>query len=621
MRSQWLWLFALLACALEAQGQKIVDDTTKLVDGFNKTIYVHPEQLMAGKVQGRKLDSSLAGFQETDEWLYMNGERQKNLGYIGSPQSAMFYQHGLQIGRSLGLDATKYLTYQPDSVRFYRNYNVYSRVRYNQGSFGRQWIEVEAAKNIAKNFNIGFSLRRLTAQKQIGVSTFREKGADQTAYTLHFNGSLLNNHYLLLGSLSNFKQTLTETGGILANDSTPQENLYDFDVASTQFATSGSSVERRRNFRLHNIIRIDTGLPHLVVTAGFDVYRYQFSVRGKGLNPNIAYRDYFLNSDTTNNDYQYEQIFVNPRLVQTIGPVQLQVGANIRRHLYANQKLEINRINETIYYGQGSFEIDLGRITLNAASVPGRDHSLSAELRTPWFYAMLTQAAISPTFVAQNLTSNHFLWRNNFSLEQVLHAEAGIFGAGKYFQGSVSVRNQTIKNGIFYTDAVNPRQEGGRVNTLSIKAYGRLSVGKFSWDVHAQGANPNRQDLLPQPKYFVRSSPSFLFRFKGGRYQVNPGLDVWYRSAFNGQAYDPSTGLFYLQGQAGGLNSGFPKQQTLDPYLWTCVFVNIKINNTRGYIKLGNATQDLIGKGFFDVPFYPGQRRYFEFGVDWIFFD
>ena len=621
-------LFLILSMCLSAIGSaQVVDDSTKIINGYSNTIYVHAQDIIQGNTSGRRLDTALVNFQETDEFLNLNGERQKNLGYISSPQQPLFYYHRRTIGRSLGLNATAYLAIDPDSVRYFRNYNVYSRIKYNQGSYGRQWIQVEAAKNLASNFNIGFTFRRLTAQKQIGVTTNREKQSDHTVYGIHFNTSLFNNHYILLGSFSNMKQTLTESGGILPKSPTSIDDLYDFDISPTQFTNNPTSIERRRSGRLHNIFRIDTALPHLIVSAGLESYRYQFYLPPQVIDATAGrgkfgkYENFYLRDDSTYNNIAYDQVFVNPRLVETLGDLQLEVGWNYRHHRYANQFRSLNEVNEQIYSARGTYNLPFGTLSADIAYIPGRDKAISATYRSKWLYASISQSSVSPSFVSQTVFSNHFTWQNNFTFEQVLQAEAGLSFSTKLLQGSVGFRNQTIRNGIFYSTAVTPIQEGSSVNNLVLTASARLSIAKFYWENKLQTANPNRQDLTPQPRLFLQSSPGFLFSFKQGRYQVNPGVQAWYRTAFNGQAYDPSLGLFYLQAGGSQLNAGFPKSQQLGSYLWTAIYVNIKINNTRGYIKLGNATQDILGLGFFDVPFYPGQRRYFEFGLDWVFFD
>ncbi len=618
-----LWIVCLCLGQTSAWAQ-IVDDTTQVVRGYANTIFVTGQSVAEGVLKSRRLDTTLHQLQETDEWLYVGGERQKNLGYIGSPQMPLFYRHRQQVGRALGLGATQYLTFHPDSVRFYRNYNVLSRLRYNQGSYGRQWVQVELAKNIASNWNVGFNLRRLTMQRQIGVTTRREKQLDQTAYCLHFNGSAWKQRYYVFGSLSNFRQTNTETGGILANAQTAKEELFDFNVSQTLFPGAGVSAERVRNGRLYQILTIDSALPKLQVNAGFDSYQYGFKLavpsEASALE-RLPYKSFFLAQDSTRNFYEYRLAFLQPELSYSVGSLHLKTGALIRNHRYANARLNVARITETILSVQARYEVGAGEVSAKGQWVPGRDRSIVAGARWPGWFAEVGTAAISPTFAQQQIISNHFLWLNDFKLEQVLHAEAGFVARLRGQSFLFALRNQTIRNGIFFGDSVRPFQEGSAVNNLVLKAEGRLVARTFRLNLWVQAANPSRMDLLPQPRLFARASPAFLFNFKQGRYQVNPGMDFWYRTAFNGQAWEPSLGVFHLQGQGGGLANAIPRVQTLEPYLWTSVFVNLKINNTRGYVKVGNLLQGITGLGYFDVPFYPGQRRYFEFGLDWVFFD
>jgi hypothetical protein len=47
----------------------------------------------------------------------------------------------------------------------------------------------------------------------------------------------------------------------------------------------------------------------------------------------------------------------------------------------------------------------------------------------------------------------------------------------------------------------------------------------------------------------------------------------------------------------------------------------VRIDRVRIYFKVHNVLQKLGSPGYFATPFYPGQRRLFEFGLNWTFFD
>jgi len=50
-------------------------------------------------------------------------------------------------------------------------------------------------------------------------------------------------------------------------------------------------------------------------------------------------------------------------------------------------------------------------------------------------------------------------------------------------------------------------------------------------------------------------------------------------------------------------------------------FVQFRIDRVRLYFRVHNTLQGLGGKGYVAAPGYPAQRRLFELGIDWTFFD
>jgi len=49
--------------------------------------------------------------------------------------------------------------------------------------------------------------------------------------------------------------------------------------------------------------------------------------------------------------------------------------------------------------------------------------------------------------------------------------------------------------------------------------------------------------------------------------------------------------------------------------------VNLRIKRSFLYLRMYNANQGFGAPGYFTTPFYTGQKRIVEFGVNWQFFD
>ena len=96
----------------------------------------------------------------------------------------------------------------------------------------------------------------------------------------------------------------------------------------------------------------------------------------------------------------------------------------------------------------------------------------------------------------------------------------------------------------------------------------------------------------------------------GGNLHLQLGVDFHQRSAYFANGYDPSTMQFYVQDEFE-INS-FP---VID------IFLNVKINRGRAFLKFNNLNELIKGSGYFLTPFYPGQASVLDLGFDWILFD
>jgi hypothetical protein len=605
---------------------QIVDDTTKTIKGYQTMVYITPAQIHIDSAKNR-LDTTIIGLQETDESLWANGVRQRNLGFIGSAQSPLFFANQANVGYWMGQDNTRYLSFPADSVRFYRTYNTYSNIRYNQGSFGRQWILIDFDRNLSVNTNFGFSIRRLTEQRILGVVSRKQKMLDHTSFNFHANGTYWDGRMRAFASYSDFRQGIGETGGAYLNDTSDLAVVYDYTRNQAVYAAGTTSGEYRRNFRTYLLLGKDSAAIRFRVDAGYEGYKYSYtsdltttaSVASQKYLP--YYETFFLNYSSTNNDYRYDFLFAKPAVYVHVPSGFLSAGIETRQHRYANQQLLIAAKKENILFVQGEQKVGPVRADFLGRIIFGRDYGAKVGLHAPFLEGFFETYKSTPSFMSQRMISNHFIWDNQFSpvYSSKIGGKATLKKGQSYLSAKLSY--DLIHQYIYYSNKVTPVQDSSLLHNINVAIDSRFVYRSFVLTGQATFAKSSNATILPQPAYFFRASPSFLISISGGKYQLNPGLDFWYRGAYNGQAYDPSLALFYNQGATGVRSNTFPPSLNLAPYLWASAFVNIKIGNTRVYLKLGNALQGIVGKGFLDVPFYPGINRYFEFGLNWTFFD
>ena len=101
-----------------------------------------------------------------------------------------------------------------------------------------------------------------------------------------------------------------------------------------------------------------------------------------------------------------------------------------------------------------------------------------------------------------------------------------------------------------------------------------------------------------------------LFPKTDGKLEIEYGIDLRYCTSYQGYAYRPSTGAFYLQDQ---------KKMGNYPYL--DVFLILRVKRTRIFVKWEHVNAGFTGNNIFPVLNYPVKERFIKYGVYWHFYD
>jgi hypothetical protein len=88
--------------------------------------------------------------------------------------------------------------------------------------------------------------------------------------------------------------------------------------------------------------------------------------------------------------------------------------------------------------------------------------------------------------------------------------------------------------------------------------------------------------------------------------QLQVGSNIFYNTAFYGNAYNPVSRLFYLQNQT--LIGNYPLAE---------VFVTALVKKASFYVKFGHINANLINSGFYYTPGYPLPLRALYLGLRW----
>ncbi|MFI3314960.1 MAG: putative porin [Rikenellaceae bacterium] len=275
-------------------------------------------------------------------------------------------------------------------------------------------------------------------------------------------------------------------------------------------------------------------------------------------------------------------------------------------YVYANAegklKKYLNWNGDFKYYpiGYRSQDIYANGQLHTTAYIKDRPISLSAEFH----YKMET-----PSFWSEQYYSNHYAWNNSFPKE----IETRIEGAIKIPSYGIELGGkQSITTNKVYFDA----------NSLPALYDGTLSVtaAYLQKDFRIGGLNLKNRVLLqwsssqkaaPVPLLSANANYYYEFNVVKDVLRMQIGVDGYYNTSYYGFGYNPAIMQFYNQQTV----------QTGD-YVWLDAFVTGKWKRVRFIIKMQHLNYDLFGdRNYYQVAYYPLNRRMLKFGISWNFYD
>jgi hypothetical protein len=210
-------------------------------------------------------------------------------------------------------------------------------------------------------------------------------------------------------------------------------------------------------------------------------------------------------------------------------------------------------------------------------------------------------------YFQEEFYSNHFRWKNNFSMEQRMDVNGSIISPK--FKLKLSGNYAIINNYIYNNYEGIPSQTGKELLVFSAFADKDFNHRNLHFRVRAlwQKASDEEYIHLPDLSGFV----SAYYKFVVSKVLFTQiGFDTRYNTKYYADAYSPATGLFYLQNE---------KKYGNYPYI--DVYANLRLKRTRVFFKMINIGTNFLDTEYMTTPHYPMPRSSFRFGISWLFYD
>ena len=214
-------------------------------------------------------------------------------------------------------------------------------------------------------------------------------------------------------------------------------------------------------------------------------------------------------------------------------------------------------------------------------------------LKTPWrFY--------------QDWNSNRFRWSNNFNKESYFIL------SGKYAYKflNAGINFYTIGNYTYLDNDIRPQQAEKAMTVTQFFAQGVITAGKFGFDTKLVYQTTSRSEIMRLPAFTGTLNMFFKTPVFKKAATVQTGVQLRYFTEFFAYGYMPELRAFYTQDDV-----------KIGNYVWADLYVIIKVQRARIFLKMANITGYFEGYHYFLAPHYPDRDPRFYFGVSWRFHD
>lgn len=618
-----LWLVVMLCSIYACQPvqAQLLDDTTKNTYGPLTTKYFLEKDIFYNRKTLYPTDTSLDNFFLAGDYIHGQVPR-ANLGVLGTATNPLIFQLPTQIGTTLGQDVLTPYAFNPAEIPYYNTRSPASRVLYVQGGRPRQILQTMFTRNFSPLINVGMDYKRIAALRTINITEAEQRQVDH--HSLVLNGSYIseNRRYMALVNYTHFNHKIFETGGVRGNAQTPKDSLFAFEIALARLNKNAANREIRNNWHLYHQYQIDqNGMLQIFHIADHvrQINRYGDPV------PNTAF---YANTGPQLPTYDRISLTRQYQLLENKAGAKGQLGkfnfAAFLRHKtfrYYADPVSFSGVRQELFTG-GMLEFrqkDSSFVHIDGEIMPTRDFLLSGEISYPFAHIKGGLMRYAPTLLQLGFFSPPLIYNNNpefgftgnFDFTDARYINAELILKYNKIKIAPFLNLYSLSNYIFFNNQFRPQQVSSGILVQNSGMELQHATNRFKQahkfmlntvtGVSAIRMPPQMYQGMFMYQNLIRGNKAVEYRF---------GLTLQWLNGWYAYNYQPLNMQFYVQDEV-----------LLQPFFLLEPFAELKIQKVLLYFKVHNANQGLGTPGYFMVPYYPAQRRLFEFGVKWFFYD
>lgn len=214
---------------------------------------------------------------------------------------------------------------------------------------------------------------------------------------------------------------------------------------------------------------------------------------------------------------------------------------------------------------------------------------------------------LMPGYFQEEYNSKRIWWKEDLKMEQRMT----VGGTLEIPRRKIKLNaNYALINNFIYNNTEGiPSQFGGQLLVLSAYADKDFHLKNLHFRTRVLWQKPSNEEILHLPDFSAFISTYYKFVISKVLF-TQIGFDARYNTSFFADAYNPATGLFYLQ-----------NEHKLGDFPYIDAYASLRLKRTRIFFKMMNVGTEFMNKEYYTTPGYPMNRMTFRMGVAWAFYD
>ena len=576
-------------------------------------------------------DMSIGGMHRFT-FVQRHGNRIQNLGNNGTATKPIFYAMPQNIGLTSGFHAYDIYFRGPNQFRYYDTKSPYSKMYVMLARFGSFYADVCHSRNVTPHWNIGANFRNIMTDKEWIPNELNDKHVVAYGLDLFTHYKTENDQYQLLAYFLTAKHRVRETGGIytLKYASSNDEHMLWRHNMENRLKGRGKnnpeSSDARKHFHLYHELAL---AEQLWLYHELDTQKKKHQFKAASLSGPMGASLGGQSTDAT-------------RTVKTAVTMwEMQNALGMKGHWrdwfytgnYRHKKIECGSQQENKSQALHEHAISL-QTRYQLTDKVDRLHLAGEYLWSGFYKARIAyegrfwnlaceRVRHKPSFLVQRYQGYYRNWDEQFVPPTATRISSGFQLTDNRVQLRTHGSYTRVDNHIYFAHQAGqrhamiatPKQAAEHADIIAIDVDLGLALSKH---IHCDSELTVANTLGPSahvfniPTFLVNTRLYYTSTTAAGNGTFETGIDVHWKSSYKADAYDPVTQQFYLQDEFNVY--GYP---IID------LFLDFRIKNFSAFLKFSHCNESWLAPapGYFVTPLYPGQKKAFDIGISWSFFD